>query len=197
MAYEDLRHLLKHKRRYAPESLTAGERHARARAGRPESGWLATGKRVYYWITRHVVDFADREGGGLRLMNDAPALTAWLKRHPAVRDAAIDVAFPDRRSGAGLYAFIESDAADASLLRDLSTTAVPARMPERLQGDEAQLHAATSADALRTDILQLIAMNQIDLIDPLIATEQSEEVVASSLTGVTCATAMRCERGLG
>ncbi len=175
MAYEDLRHLLKHKRRYAPASLTAGERRVLARKSWPTRIWMATGKRVYYWITRGMLNFADREGGGLRLMNDAPALTAWLKRHPAVRDAAI-VAFPDRRSGAGLYAFIELDAADGSLLRDLSAMTVPARMPERLQVVP-QL-PRDKRGALRTDILQLIAMNQIDLIDPLIATEAEKEVVA-------------------
>ena len=32
--------------------------------------------------------------------------------------------------------------------------------------------------ALRIDILQLIAMNQIDLIEPLIATEAEKEIVA-------------------
>lgn len=175
MAYEDLRHLLKHTRRYAPEDLTAGEKRVLARKSWLTRIWMATGKRVYYWITRGVLNFADREGGGLRLVDDAPALTAWLKRHPAVRDAAI-VAFPDRRSGAGLYAFVESDTPDATLLRDLATTAVPAPMPERLQ--VVQLLPRDGRGALRTDILQLIAMNQIDLIDPLLASEAEKDVVA-------------------
>ncbi len=175
MAYEDLRHLLKHKRRYAPENLTAGEKRVLARKSWLTRIWMATGKRVYYWITRGVLNFADREGGGLRLVDDAPALTAWLKRHPAVRDAAI-VAFPDRRSGAGLYAFVESDTPDATLLRDLATTAIPAPMPERLQ--VVQQLPRDGRGALRTDILQLIAMNQIDLIDPLIASEAEKDVVA-------------------
>ena len=175
LAYEDLRHLLKHKRRYAPASLTAAERRVLARKSWPTRIWMATGKRVYYWITRGVLNFADREGSGLRLVDDAPALTSWLKRHPAVRDAAI-VAFPDRRTGAGLYAFVESDEPDASLLRDLSATTVPARMPERMQ--VVRRLPRDPRGALRIDILQLIAMNQIDLIEPLIATEAEKEIVA-------------------
>ena len=56
MAYEDLRHLLKHKRRYAPESLTAGERRVLARKSWLTRIWMATGKRVYYWVTRGVLN---------------------------------------------------------------------------------------------------------------------------------------------
>jgi acyl-coenzyme A synthetase/AMP-(fatty) acid ligase len=92
-----------------------------------------------------------------------------------VRDAAI-VAFPDRRTGAGLYAFVESDEPDASLLRDLAATTLPAPMPERLQ--VVRRLPRDPRGALRIDILQLIAMNQIDLIEPLIATEAEKEIVA-------------------
>ena len=59
---------------------------------------MATGKKVYYAITRGMLNFTDREGGGPRLVNDAPVLAARLKAHPKVRDAAI-VPYPDRRTG--------------------------------------------------------------------------------------------------
>ena len=50
--YEDLRHLLKHKRRYAPDALTAASAAcSRARAFITRV-WMATGKKVYYAITR-------------------------------------------------------------------------------------------------------------------------------------------------
>jgi predicted Ser/Thr protein kinase len=175
MAYEDLRHLLKHKRRYAPASLTASERRVLAHKSLPTRIWMATGKRVYYWITRGLMNFSDREGGGPRLVNDAPLLTDWLKRGSGVRDVTI-VAFPDRRAGVGLYAFVEADASEGELLRDLSAVPVNAKPPERLQ-----VVTALPRDRdgkVRTDILQLVAMNQIDLIDPLIATEAEKEVVA-------------------
>ena len=68
--------------------------------------WMATGKKVYYWVTRDLLRFTDREGGGPRLVHDAPRIAARLKTHPQVRDVVI-VAYPDRRAGTGLYAFVE------------------------------------------------------------------------------------------
>src|SRR6266702_3877838 len=51
-AYEDLRHLLKHKARYAPAAITATERRVLARKSVITRVWMATGKKVYYWVTR-------------------------------------------------------------------------------------------------------------------------------------------------
>src|SRR5471032_644925 len=107
-AYEDLRHLLKHKRSYAPEALTPKERKILARKSFVARIWLMTGKKVYRAITRGLFNFTDREGGGRRLVNDAPVLIDLIRKNPAVRDTAI-VAFADRRSGVGLYAFVEAD----------------------------------------------------------------------------------------
>src|SRR3954468_3635932 len=50
-AYEDLRHLLKHKRSYVPDALTATERRILARKTWLTVLWMATGKRVYLWVT--------------------------------------------------------------------------------------------------------------------------------------------------
>ncbi|MBJ7407004.1 MAG: serine/threonine protein kinase, partial [Bradyrhizobium sp.] len=44
LAYEDLRHLLKHKRSYAPEALTPRERKILAKKSLAARLWLATGK---------------------------------------------------------------------------------------------------------------------------------------------------------
>src|SRR3954453_4872906 len=107
-AYEDLRHLLKHKRSYAPDALTPKERTILARKSLVASLWLATGKKVYRAITRGLFNFTDREGGGRRLVNDAPMLSDLIRKNPDVRDTAI-VAFADRRTGVGLYAFVEAD----------------------------------------------------------------------------------------
>src|SRR5947208_9382562 len=108
LAYEDLRHLLKHKRSYAPQALTPMERKILARKSVVASVWLVTGKKVYQAITRGLFNFTDREGGGRRLVNDAPVLIEMIRRNPDVRDTAI-VAFADRRTGVGLYAFVEAD----------------------------------------------------------------------------------------
>jgi hypothetical protein len=178
-AYEDLRHLLKHKRRFAPDSLTPAERRVLARKSVITRVWMATGKRVYYLVTRGMLNFTDREGGGMRLINDAPQLTARLKALAPVRDAII-VAFPDRRTGTGLYAFVEADdTSEAALLRELTQGSIAA--PERLQIVE-KLPRATNGD-IRSEILQLIAMNQIDLIDPLISNDAEKEVVFRIIAG--------------
>src|SRR3954462_1490959 len=84
-AYEDLRHMLKHKRSYAPEALTPSERKILARKSMIASVWLVTGKKVYQAITRGLFNYTDREGGGRRLVNDAPVLAELIRRYPDVR----------------------------------------------------------------------------------------------------------------
>lgn len=131
-AYEDLRHLLKHKRRYAPEALTASERRVLRRKSWIARVWLLTGKRLYVWITRGLFNFTDREGAGPRLVNDAPVIVKRLKEHPRVRDAVI-LPFPDRRMGTGLYAFVEASVAESELQSFLAAECGGVRPPERLQ----------------------------------------------------------------
>jgi acyl-CoA synthetase (AMP-forming)/AMP-acid ligase II len=168
-AYEDLRHLLKHKRSYAPEALTPMERKILARKSFVASAWLATGKKVYRAITRGLFNFTDREGGGRRLVNDAPVLVDLIRRNPDVRDTAI-VAFADRRTGVGLYAFVEADrTALETQLRDELAAAKGPKPPEHIQ----VVHALPrdSAGKPRTEVLQLVAMNQLDLIEPMMAND--------------------------
>jgi hypothetical protein len=168
-AYEDLRHLLKHKRSYAPELLTPKEKAILAKKSLPARIWLMTGKKVYRAITRGIFNFTDREGGGKRLVNDAPPLLQIIKQNPAVRDASI-VAFADRRSGVGLYAFVEADdvALETKLQNELAA-ARGARPPEHLQVVQALPRDA--AGRIRTEVLQLVAMNQVDLLEPLMTSD--------------------------
>jgi hypothetical protein len=168
-AYEDLRHLLKHKRSYAPQALTPGERRILARKSVIASLWLMTGKKVYRAITRGLFNFTDREGGGRRLVNDAPLLAELIRKHPGVRDTAI-VAFADRKAGVGLYAFVEADkiALEAQLRSELAAARGP-KPPEHIQ----VVHALPrdSSGKPRTEILQLVAMNQLDLIEQMMAND--------------------------
>jgi hypothetical protein len=169
-AYEDLRHMLKHKRSYAPEALTPSERKILARKSLVASVWLVTGKKVYQAITRGLFNFTDREGGGRRLVNDAPVLAALIRKNPDVRDTAI-VAFADRRSGVGLYAFVEADqVALEKQLREALSAAKGIKPPEHIQ----VVHALPrdAAGKPRTEILQLVAMNQLDLIEPMMRNEE-------------------------
>jgi predicted Ser/Thr protein kinase len=168
-AYEDLRHLLKHKRSYAPSALTPKERKILARKSMLASLWLVTGKKVYRAITRGLFNFTDREGGGRRLVNDAPVLVQKIKNNPAVRDAAI-VAFADRRAGVGLYAFVEADRTtlEAELKNELAAAGGP-KAPEHIQIVKALPRDASGKP--RIEILQLVATNQLDLIDAMVTSE--------------------------
>ncbi len=66
LAREDLRHLLKHKRSYCPAALTTRQRAMLARPAWPSRLWMATGKRVYLFVTRRLLNWSDREGAGDR-----------------------------------------------------------------------------------------------------------------------------------
>lgn len=63
---EDLRHLLKHKRSYCAERLTARQRRMLATPSLPARLWMATGKKAYLFVTRRLLGWADREGAADR-----------------------------------------------------------------------------------------------------------------------------------
>jgi RIO-like serine/threonine protein kinase len=66
LAHDDLRHLLKHKRTYCPERLTARERRILATPSSISRTWRRTGKPAYRFVTRRIFGWADREGAGDR-----------------------------------------------------------------------------------------------------------------------------------
>lgn len=66
MAREDLRYLLKHKRTYCPCSLTAREKKILATPAISSRIWMRTGKPLYLFVTRRLLNWADREGAGDR-----------------------------------------------------------------------------------------------------------------------------------
>ncbi|MEJ2514006.1 MAG: serine/threonine protein kinase [Gammaproteobacteria bacterium] len=63
---EDLRHTLKHKRYYCPGALSGRQRSLLERPAWPSRLWMATGKRVYLFVTRRVLGWSDREGASDR-----------------------------------------------------------------------------------------------------------------------------------
>lgn len=70
LAYDDVRHLLKHKRTYCPDSLTQREKRILASPSVPARIWMNTGKPVYLFITRRLLGWADREGAADRGRQD-------------------------------------------------------------------------------------------------------------------------------
>ena len=86
-----------------------------------------------------------------------------------MRDIAV-VAFPDRRAGTGLYAFVEGNATDRELLDFLG-----GKGPEHLQVVDAL--PRNPQGQVRSEILELVAMNQLDLIAPLIKSDAERAIV--------------------
>jgi len=66
LGHDDIRHLLKHKRSYLPEKLTAREKKILVTPSLLSRLWMASGKRVYLFVTRRVFRWRDREGAGDR-----------------------------------------------------------------------------------------------------------------------------------
>ena len=61
-AREDIRYLLKHKRGFCPEHLTARELKIVNTPGVASRIWKHTGKKLYMFITRKIFKWQDREG---------------------------------------------------------------------------------------------------------------------------------------
>lgn len=65
-AREDIRHLLKHKRTYFPNLLTARERSILDSPSAPSRFYMTFVKPIYLFVTRRVLGWADREGAADR-----------------------------------------------------------------------------------------------------------------------------------
>jgi predicted Ser/Thr protein kinase len=62
LAYEDLRHLLKHKRTYCPEALTDLQRKVLAKPSFAATSWRMLAKPVYRLVTRGLLGWVERHG---------------------------------------------------------------------------------------------------------------------------------------
>ncbi|SEL58407.1 serine/threonine protein kinase [Roseovarius azorensis] len=163
MAREDLRHLLKQKRAYAPHLLTASELRLLAQKSLPARLWMATGKRAYNFVTRRLMNWSDGEGTEDRAERDGPALRAALMAHPQVHDLALcTYALPAR--GVGLYAFVETTL-DAGALARLVTDPAPDLI-------QPVTHLPRHPDgSLRMDALSLVAANRLSEVQEMMRRE--------------------------
>ncbi len=154
MAREDLRHLLKQKRAYAPDLLTPSEHQMLASKSLPSRIWMATGKRLYNFVTRRLMNWSDGEGTEDRVERDGPALRTALLDHPEITDLALcTYALPAK--GVGLYVFAETSLSETQL-----RVLVPEPKPELIQPVLAL--PRDSDGTLRMDALQLVATNRLD-----------------------------------
>jgi hypothetical protein len=170
-AYEDLRHFLKHKRRYIPDAVTAAERRILARKSLPTRIWMATGKKLYILVTRGLLGFIDSEGGGPRMAYDAPKIEAALRTFAHVRDVAV-LDFPNRRNSIGLYAFVEAAAPlrEDDVRQQLAAAVGAEKLPEFIHITDTLPRRGDGN--VRRDILRLISTNQVDLIEPLASADE-------------------------
>ncbi|MBR9650208.1 phosphotransferase [Thalassovita aquimarina] len=157
-AREDLRHMLKQKRSFARALLTPAEKKMLARKSLPSRIWMATGKKLYNFVTRRLMNWSDSEGSENRIEQDGPAIRAAL-----LKTGARDVAFATYAlpaGGVGLYAFVEGD---------LSGDDLPQADPKpNLMQMVAEL-PRDPGGAVRSDLLELIATNRLDELEQLLA----------------------------
>jgi len=66
LAYDDIRHLLKHKLYYCPNELTLRELAIVSNPSLPSKIWMRTVKPAYMFITRRLLHWSDREGASDR-----------------------------------------------------------------------------------------------------------------------------------
>lgn len=175
-AYEDIRHLLKHKRSFCPEALTAREKKILARKSLINRIWMSTGKQVYIFVTRKLLNYHDTEGRGPRAMEEGPRIAQALAAAPGVRAAHI-ADFPTPGGSFGLYAFVEAapEVTEAALRAHLAATLPSAPPPEHIQ-----LVAALPRDEageVRDDLVRLVALNQIDQMDQLPRTPEQQAML--------------------
>ncbi len=147
--YEDLRHLLKQKKRFAPELLTPTARRMLARRSLPSRFWHATAKPLYNVVTRRLLDWSDNEGAGGSLGPRMEAVREALLAEAGVREVAI-VPFP-RAGGVGLYAFVETE---------LNEPPAPSLAPDLIQ--TVRKLPRWPDGRIRSDVLSLIAENRIE-----------------------------------
>ncbi len=161
--YEDLRHLLKMKRAFAPQLLTAKELRVVDTRSAPSRLWRATGKRLYNFITRRLMNWSDSEGAGKRLEEGNAAISRVLGNVEAIRGYAL-YAYPLSGKGVGLYLFVETDLALSAV-----TALLPEPAPELVQA-VARL-PREAGGAVRDDLLTLVATNRTDELEAALARE--------------------------
>lgn len=163
MAREDLRHLLKQKRNFAGDLVTPSQWRMLERKALPTRIWMATGKRIYNFITRRLMHWSDGEGTENRVAEDGPRIRAELMGVDGVHAVHLTT-FALSGRGVGLYAFVETDLG-VDALRDVVSEAEceliqpVAAMPRDADG------------ALREDALALVAANRMDEAEALMAAD--------------------------
>ncbi|MTJ05346.1 MAG: serine/threonine protein kinase [Sediminimonas qiaohouensis] len=160
MAREDLRHLLKQKRNFARHLLTPSEWRMLHHKALPTRIWLATGKRLYKFITRRLMHWSDSEGDENRIAQEGPAIRKALQAQPGIGAVTL-CPFSQPGRTVGIYAFVETTRDASAIEADLAAATRPdllqtvARLPRDTEGQ------------VRADLLHLVAGNRLDELTQL------------------------------
>jgi len=169
MAWEDLRHMLKQKRAFAPELMTPVENRILARRSLPSRMWRASGKKLYNVITRRLLNWSDGEGTGDRIDNEGPQITAALDADPRIgAHSLLTYSLPSK--GVGLYLFVETGMDENEVRRLLAAHKIEhvqttSALPRDPHGD------------VRRDILHFVAQNQISELETILTEEPQIQAV--------------------
>lgn len=163
MAREDLRHLLKQKRAFAPELLVPSELRMLSSKALPARMWMATAKPLYNYVTRRLLNWSDGEGTEDRLDRDGPPIRAALEADAGVSGHFITTyALPSQ--GVGVYVFAETAMPQAGL-----RALVPEAHADLVQPVQTLPRDATGAP--RADLLSLVAANRLDELEVALSRE--------------------------
>ncbi|WP_375174137.1 serine/threonine protein kinase [Pseudooceanicola sp.] len=172
MAREDLRHLLKQKRAYAPDLLTPAEHRMLNRKALPARIWMATAKPLYNFVTRRLMNWSDGEGTEDRVERDGPAIARALDRPDVTGHFTCAFSLPGK--GVGLYTFVETQVDEATLRADL-----PEGLPDHLHPVAALPRDATGQ--VDEALLSLIAANRMDEVEAHLSAHPDQRAITTPI----------------
>ena len=164
------------------DRLTPREKKVLATKSLPTRVWMATGKKVYRFVTRRLMSYSDTEGRGPRVPQVGPRIAQALASHPAVAEVHMSD-FQTLGGKVGLYAFV---APSAPVTADALRAHLAAALPDRPHLDHLQVVPVLPKGpdgAVRDDLLLLIARNQIEMLDQLAGSEAVRLQVAEIARG--------------
>lgn len=170
MAYEDMRHLQKQRWRYCPESMGPKARRLLRERSAPAQLWRDTGKRFYMFVTRRLFNWSDGEGTAPEMSRTAPVIQKVLLADPRIDEVVLSaVPLPGRHIG--LYAFVEGRLS-AKDVKALAPSLAYVQLVDRLPRE---------AGDVRTDVLELIAMNRLDELEIILARDETLRAVVAPI----------------
>lgn len=172
-AYEDFRHLIKQKKSFAGHLLTPTEKRILQNRSWPSRLWLATGKKVYNFVTKGIFKWSDGEGTGDRIQQQSPMIRLAFANEPKIKDFALTT-YSLAAKGVGLYAFVETELNEKAIRQLIKGQKIELIQPVK------QLPRRDDG-TVRDDILRLIAMNEFNDLGELLKREPDMQKIVQPI----------------